>query len=115
VTLDNIELVFPELAPEQTNQSGNQDNGRKRYLEEEDRDESEGGNAPHDSILQRLAANANHGHRHDGHDCRLKTVKDRGYPGEVAIGGVNEAQCPKDKDRWDDKESAGDNPTQGLM
>ena len=77
--------------------------------------ESEGGNAPHDSIFQRLAANANHGHRHDGHDCRLKTVKDCGYPGEIAIGGVNEAQCPKDKDRWYNKESAGNNPTQGFM
>src|SRR5690242_18173871 len=59
VALDDIELILPELAPEQTSQSGNQDNGRKRHLEEEDGDEGKGGNAPHDRILQRLAANAN--------------------------------------------------------
>ena len=49
---DDVELISPKMAPDQANQSGNQDNGRKRHLEEEDRDESEGGNAPHDSILQ---------------------------------------------------------------
>ena len=67
-------------------------------MEKEDRDKSERGQRPHDFVFERFAADADDCDRDDRHDRGLQSVKDRGDPRDMAEGGVDITQRPKDED-----------------
>ena len=67
-------------------------------MKKENRDERESGEHPHDFVPERLAPDTNDGNGDDSHDGGLQSVKDRRDPRDVAEGGVNVTQCPKNED-----------------
>src|SRR6266446_698391 len=70
----------------------------KWHAEKINRHERRHGDCPHDSVLERFAADADHGRRDNREHGRLQSVKDRGNRGDVTVGDINVTQRPENKD-----------------
>lgn len=84
-------------------------------FEEIDRDKSECGNGPHDSILQSLAADPDDCDENNRRHSRFERVEDCRDPRQVAECCVNITQDPQDEDRRYDEQRAGHDATSCLV
>src|SRR6476620_7091038 len=115
VTAGDVEFGFPEIAPEKPDQSGGKNDERKRDFEKEDRNKGQRGDRPHHLILERFSADADDRNGNDRHHRWFQSVKDRGNPRQLPVGGVNETQSPKNEDRGNDKKRPGDDAAPGFV
>src|SRR5260221_2224091 len=115
MTADHKEFISLPLASEESDECSTNDDQRKRNMEKKDRYKGGSRQRPHHFVLQRPVPDADNC---GGNDCEygwLQAVKDRCDPGHVSEGHIDIAEPPKNEDRRDDKESAGNNAAPRLV
>src|ERR1700720_2453231 len=103
-----VEFCFPNQSAEKSNDTTAEDERGKWDFKKIDRDESEHSQRPHDFVLKRFLADTNDRRQHDRSHGRFESIKNRCDPRDVAVGGVDETQRPKNKNRRYDKKRPGD-------
>src|SRR5207253_9289592 len=88
---------------------------RKRNLEEINPNECERGQRPHHKILERFAPDSNYGDDNDRRHRGFQSVKDRRDPRQISKRGVDVTQRPKNEDRWNNKERAGNDTAPNFV
>src|SRR5882724_9105575 len=91
------------------------DDQRKWHVKKIDCDKCSQGERPHDRVLERLASNPDDRRGDNGKDRRFQSVKDRRDPWNVSKRDINVTERPKNKDRWNNKESASNNTAARLV
>src|SRR6266853_1804154 len=80
-----------------------------------DCDERCQGERPHDRVLECLASDPNDGCGDNRKDGRFESVKNGRDPRDISKRDINVTERPKNKDRRNNKESAGNNTAARLV
>src|SRR5439155_25064482 len=109
------ELIFPELAADEADDTSRQNNEWKGNPEKEDRYECERSESPHHFVFEGFGANADHGLRDDRHDGGLHPEKDRCNPRDLTVSSIDPTQSPEEKGRGQNKKSSRNNAAPDLV
>ena len=94
---------------------GRGDDGGKRHVEEEDRDEGGSGNRHHGPVLQRARADPPDGMQHDGQHRGLEAEEQPCDETDIAEGGIDPAQAQDRQETRQDEQRAGNEAALGAV